>query len=132
MKLRVPPQFLSFLLAGGLAALFNWGSRFVFSLWFELEVAVILAFFVGLASGFVLMRWFVFKQAETPLLTQAGWYVLINLMALAQTWLITVGLARYALPAIGFTWHAEALAHLTGILAPIASSYLGHRFLTFK
>jgi putative flippase GtrA len=121
-----------FLLTGGLAAALNWGSGFLFALWFSLELAVVMAFMVGLITAFTLMRLFVFKTSDKPFAVQAAWFVTINLLALAQTWLVTVGLAHYAFPALGFSWHAQALAHLLGILTPVASSYLGHRHLTFK
>ena len=52
-------------------------------------------------------------------------------MALGFVWAISVGLARIVFPAIAFTWHADDIAHLIGVLAPAATSYLGHRFYTF-
>lgn len=125
-------QFLLFLLSGGIAAFLNWASRFLFSQWVSFEVAVVLAFFVGLVSGFVLMRLYVFKGITKPVLPQMSRYVLINLLALLQTLVVSIALASWVLPGMGFVKDAEALGHLTGVLVPVVSSYFGHRYLTFR
>lgn len=124
--------FARFLLAGGLAAAANWSSRFLFSRFFRYEVAVVLAFFVGLTIGFVLMRGWVFVARGRSVFRQVVPYVAVNLVALAQTFAISVLLARWALPSMGMQRGAEALAHLIGVLVPVATSYFGHKFVTFK
>ena len=125
-------RFLYFILAGGVAAGLNWGSRFLFSQVAPFEVAVIVAFFVGLISGFLLVRSFVFDGRGKPIGPQVGKYIAVNFFALLQTLLISVLLARWALPSVGITEHAEALGHLAGVLFPVVSSYFGHKFLTFR
>jgi putative flippase GtrA len=125
-------NFVFFLISGGLAAGLNWGSRFLFSEFFRFEVAVVLAFLVGLFSGFILMRVFVFNGAGKPIVPQAGKYVAVNLFALVQTLVISLVLARWLLPSFGIGEHAEALAHLVGVLVPVVTSYFGHKFLTFR
>lgn len=125
-------RFTRFLAAGGLAALINFGSRFVFSLWFPFEVAVVLAFICGLVSGFLLIRFVVFSGTEVSLASSAWRYVAINALALAQTWLISVLLAEYVLPGLGMEQGREALAHAVGIAVPVVTSYIGHKRLTFK
>ena len=125
-------QFVFFLVSGGVAAGLNWGSRFLFSEFVRFEVAVVLAFLVGLLSGFILMRAFVFNGAGKPIFPQAGKYVAVNLFALLQTLVISLLLARWLLPSLGIVEHAEALAHLVGVLVPVVTSYFGHKFLTFR
>ena len=125
-------QFLRFLASGGIAAAMNWGSRFAFSIWLPFEAAVVLAFGVGLLTGFVLMRAFVFAGAGRPVLPQASRYVLVNAAALLQTLVVSVVLARWALPAVGIEQHAEALGHLAGVLVPVVTSYFAHRAYTFR
>lgn len=125
-------QFSFFLISGGLAAVLNWGSRFLFSEFFRFEVAVVLAFLVGLITGFVLMRLFVFNGAGKPIAPQLGKYVLVNFFALLQTLAISVVFARWLLPSLGIFEHAEALAHLFGVLVPVVTSYFGHKCLTFR
>jgi len=125
-------ELLLFLVSGGIAAFLNWASRFLFSLWMPFEFAVVAAFFVGLTSGFVMMRLYVFKAGERPVMPQASKYVFINMLALVQTLIISVTLARWVLPSLGAAEHAEAMAHFVGVLAPVGTSYFGHKFLTFR
>ncbi|WP_166224513.1 GtrA family protein [Pseudomonas atagonensis] len=125
-------QFAFFLASGGLAAGLNWGSRFLFSVFFQFEIAVVLAFLVGLLSGFILMRLFVFDGAGKPLAPQIGKYIVVNLLALAQTLIISIVFARWVLPAMGIVQYVEATAHLIGVLIPVVTSYFGHKLLTFR
>lgn len=125
-------QLLYFIFSGGVAAGLNWGSRFLFSKVAPFEVAVVLAFFVGLFSGFILMRFFVFDGGGKPIFPQAGKYIVVNFFALLQTLLITLILTCWALPAVGITDNAEALGHLLGVVVPVVTSYFCHKFLTFR
>jgi putative flippase GtrA len=125
-------QFRDFLLAGALAAAANFASRFLFSRWVRYEWAVLMAFCVGLIVGFVLMRTYVFHARDGAILGQSIKFLGVNLLAAAQTLVISVALAKWALPAIGLAAHAEALGHLAGVCAPIITSYFGHRLLTFR
>ena len=128
----VPSQFLRYLAAGGVAAAANYLSRFAFSAWFTFETAVVLAFFVGLATGFVLMRQFVFDGAGKPVAPQAAKYVMVNLVALVLTVGVSSLLARWLLPALGVDRHVEAIAHAFGVAVPVLTSYFGHRMATFR
>ena len=125
-------EFHRFLAAGAIAAAANFGSRFLFSQWMRFEWAVLCAFGVGLAVGFSLMRTFVFNATGKGLGRQLAWFVAVNVLAAAQTFAISVVLARWALPAVGVHRFAEAAGHLVGVLTPIITSYLGHRLLTFR
>ena len=125
-------QFLFFLLSGGIAAALNWGSRFVFSRWMAFEWAVVCAYGVGMATAFILMRTIAFEGRGKPALPQAGRFALVNAAALAQTWIVSVVMTRWALPSVGITTHAEALGHLVGVLFPVFTSYIAHRKYTFR
>lgn len=126
------PQFARFLFAGGIAAGANYGSRFLFSRWVGYEQAIVLAYLVGMFVAFVLMRGHVFEAKGKALAPQIAKFVGVNILALSQTLIISVVLARWALPALGIDEHAKALAHLVGVLVPVATSYFGHKFLTFR
>ena len=125
-------QIARFLAAGGIAAAANWGSRIAFSHWMPFEAAVVAAYLVGMAIAFVLMRAFVFAAGERPVAVQAGRFALVNVAALAQTFLVSVLLARWILPALGVDDHAEAIAHLVGVAVPVATSFVGHRAYSFR
>lgn len=125
-------QFVRFLLCGGLAAGLNWASRFLFSIWLPFEYAVMAAFFVGLISGYLLMRLYVFETKQEAGLLQISKYVAVNMLALVQTLIISVVLLRWVLPALGVFNQADAIAHLIGVLTPVVTSYFGHKFITFR
>lgn len=131
MKQRVF-EIARFLIAGGVAAAANWSSRFAFSVYFRYEIAVVFAFLVGLTTGFLLMRGWVFLGHRSGVARQASMYFLVNLFALAQTLIISVALARWALPALGIDRGVEGIAHLVGVLMPVFTSYILHKRATFK
>ena len=126
------PQFIRFLLAGGIAAAANFGSRFVFSQWLPYSVAIVLAYLVGMSVAFVLMRRHVFTGSRGALGPQIAKFVGVNLLAVLQTLLISLALVRWVLPALGVVTYNEAIAHLIGVVVPVFTSYFGHRLLTFK
>ncbi len=124
-------RFFKFLIAGGTAAALNFGSRFIFSEFMPFEYAIVCAFFVGLTSGFILNKTLVFGPTDNTVRTQIGAYVAVNLIALLQTWIVTLLMASALIPSLGVTI-GEALAHLCGIVVPACTSYFGHKYLTFK
>jgi putative flippase GtrA len=126
------PQFLRFLVAGGIAAAGNFGSRFVFSLVLPYGGAIVAAYLTGMAIAFVLMRGHVFDASKGAVLPQIAKFIAVNILAVLQTLVISLVLARMVLPALGVTQDAEAVAHLAGVLVPVVTSYFGHKLLTFK
>jgi putative flippase GtrA len=132
MRALLQSQFLRFLLAGGVAAAANFGSRFLFSQWTGYGVAIVLAYLVGMAVAFLLMRQHVFAAAEGTLSKQVPRFILVNVLAVLQTLIISLLLARWLLPRLGIVEHAEAIAHAVGVAVPAVTSYFGHRLLTFR
>ena len=126
------PMPVRFVLAGALAALVNFGSRVLLSLYFHYAVAIVIAYGLGMATAFLLNRRFVFLASVNRLHQQILWFVAVNVLALAQTLAVSLLLADVVLPAIGVTWHAHELAHAAGIVIPIVTSYLGHKHWTFR
>lgn len=125
-------QFTTFLLAGGLAAAANIGSRAVLSRWIPFPAAVTLAYGVGMSVAFVLMRRYVFMAEAEPLGRQMVAFLLVNALALAQTFFVSLVLAYWLLPAFGVREHAEFLAHLAGVAVPVFTSFFAHRHGTFR
>ena len=130
--MRADQQFLRFALAGGLAALANFGSRFVFSLWLPYAAAIVAAYVVGMVVAFVLMRRFVFPAHTRPLQHQVLSFAVVNGLAVAQTLVVSLFLAGWALPRWGVRAHAEAIAHAVGVAVPVLTSFLAHRAVTFR
>ena len=94
-------QFVAFLITGGLAAGVNFGSRIIYSHWLDFSSAIILAYLTGMVTAFVLAKLFVFKESKQALHHSAIYFVLVNLVAVAQTWLISMGLYYWAFPVFG-------------------------------
>jgi putative flippase GtrA len=129
LRLTTPARFV---LAGGLAAIVNFSTRIGLSLVLPYAAAIVIAYFIGMITAFVLNRRYVFAGSARPLAQQMFWFVAINLLALVQTLLVSLLFARYVLPYCGVTWHSEEIAHAIGIVVPIVTSYLGHRHVTFR
>ena len=125
-------QFLLFLLTGGTAAAVNFGSRILYSVWIPFSYAVILAYLTGMVTAFVLAKLFVFKASQQSMQRSAIFFVLVNLVAIAQTWAISMLLLYVVFPAWGFSFYAAESAHAVGVVVPVFTSYLGHKRWSFK
>jgi len=119
-------------LAGAVAAVVNFGSRVLLSLALPFAAAIVFAYALGMATAFVLIRQFVFKEATNRLHEQLGWFIAVNALAAVQTLVVSLVMAHFVLPWAGVTWHAHEIAHAVGILAPIFTSYVAHERLTFR
>ena len=122
---------MMFLLTGGFAAVVNFGSRILYSVWLDFSMAIILAYVTGMLTAFVLFRTFVFNRSLRSVHRSAVAFVLVNLLALLQTWAISVGLANYLLPYLGVRWPTLEVAHAIGVIFPVFTSYLGHKHWSF-
>jgi putative flippase GtrA len=127
----VNSEFMRFVLAGGIAAATNISSRWLMSSIMPFEVAVVVAYLIGMITAFILARKFVFDKSERHVKSEAMRFVLVNLMALGQVWIVSVGLADWVFPKIGLVWQAELIAHTIGVLSPVVASYFGHKYFTF-
>jgi Predicted membrane protein len=129
MRIRTP---LLFLCAGGIAALINLGTRALYNLVLPYEISVLLAFFSSMGAAFILFKYTVFRAGGTGRLPhEVGVFVLVNLLALLQTFCISVGCNNYLFPWLGMNWHPATVAHALGVGFPVFTSYIGHKHLTF-
>jgi len=124
-------QFIAFVVAGGLAAIVNIGSRIVFNLMMPYEISILVAYVCGMTVAYFLNKKFVFAASGRGVTSEYVRFTLVNLAAVAQVWIVSVGLARLLFPAMGFNWHAETVAHVIGVLVPVFASYLGHKHFSF-
>jgi putative flippase GtrA len=125
-------QFLVFLLTGGFAAAVNFGSRILYNRAMPFSSAVICAYITGMITAFVLAKLFVFRDSEQATHRAAGWFVLVNVVAVAQTWAISMLLVKWVLPALGVTMFTREIAHGVGVVVPVFTSYLGHKHFSFR
>lgn len=125
-------QFVAFLITGGVAATANFGSRIVYNVWVGFSTAIILAYITGMITAFVLARIFVFRDSGRTLHASAFYFVLVNIFAAAQTWVISIVLALYVLPSMGVENFVREIAHAVGVIVPVFTSFVGHKYLSFR
>ena len=124
-------RFALFLFAGGTAALVNILSRIAFNWLMPYEVAIVVAYLCGMTTAYLLNKRFVFASSGRGVASEYTRFALVNLAAVAQVWVVSVGLARLVFPALSFIWHAETVAHVIGVTIPVFTSYLGHKHFSF-
>ncbi|MBV6815665.1 GtrA family protein [Xanthomonas campestris pv. passiflorae] len=125
-------QALLFLVAGGIAAGANFGSRIALSHIIPYVPAIVTAYVIGMITAFALNRAFVFKNPTNSVRSQAVWFVLINLLAVAQTVLISLSLSHWLLKGMASKELAETIAHAVGVAFPVFTSFAGHKYLSFR
>lgn len=125
-------QFVLFLVTGGTAAVVNFLSRIVYNQSMSFSASVVLAYLTGMLLAFVLARLFVFRASTQPLHWSALLFVVVNGVAILQTWAISVALAYWVLPSLGVERFVPEIAHAVGVAVPVFTSYLGHRRWTFR
>jgi energy-coupling factor transport system substrate-specific component len=131
-SLYLSRQFGRFLLAGGLAAIVNWASRFAFNLVMSYGVAVVAAFAVGMAVGFVLNKYYVFPYSRRPVAAEMSFFVLFNLAAFPVVWAIAYVLGERLLPGLLPRQLALALGHGCAVAAPALVNFVLHKAITFR
>jgi putative flippase GtrA len=121
-----------FLLLGGLCAGVNVLARYLLTPAIGFGAAVPVAYLIGMALAYCLFRWFVFGSSGRGVGSEVKRFVVVNLVALMLVFVVSINLARVVFPAIGFTWMADDIAHVIGVLTPALSSWIGHDRYTFR
>lgn len=130
-KQRSIAEFMIFLGLGGLAAGTNLIARYLLNFIMPFEVAVVLAYMAGMVVAFILFGKLLFVDSKNKLARRISRFIQVNLLGAALAWLVSVFMARIALPAINWTFHPLEVAHLVGVAAPVATSYVLHKRYTF-
>ncbi len=125
-------QFIFFIITGGLAALVNIASRIIINKFTSYSVSIVLAYCLGMISAFYLNKVFVFTKSINSTRKSFLLFSFVNVIAILQTWGVSILLAFYILPLIDIREYADDIAHVIGVIIPVFTSYLGHKYLTFK
>ncbi|PWY57012.1 hypothetical protein DGG96_01215 [Legionella qingyii] len=125
-------QFITFIVAGAIAVTVNFCSRIFYSYEFSFSLSIILAYITGMIASFILGKLFVFKNSQQTFLRSILFFILINLIGMLQTWLVSLFLAYHILPALGIKSFTLEIAHAIGLVFPTFTTYLGHKFFTFR
>lgn len=125
-------QFVTFLITGGMAAAVNFGSRIIYNLWLDFSAAVIVAYITGMITAFFLAKAYVFTESKRTFRHSATLFTVVNIAAIVQTWAVSMVMAYYVLPKVGFDQFVHEIAHAAGVVFPVFTSYLGHKYWSFK
>ncbi|MCE0723013.1 GtrA family protein [Legionella resiliens] len=123
-------QFIAFIIAGAIAVTVNFCSRIIYSYSFSFSTSILLAYITGMVVSFILVKFFVFKTSQQTLTRSIIYFILINLIGMSQTLLVSLLFAHYFLPAMDIK--SLEIAHAIGLASPAFTTYLGHKFLTFR
>lgn len=125
-------RFIVFVLTGGFAAGVNVLARIALSFVMSFQLAVIVAYLIAMVVAYALSRKFVFEPSGRSVSEELSKFAIVNLVAIIQVWLVTMGLRYYILPAIGWTLYPELVSHMIGVASPVLTSYLGHKHFSFR
>lgn len=125
-------QFIVFLMVGLISLIINFCSRIIYNYSFSFSTSIILAYVTGMIAAFTLGKLFVFKNSKQTLTRSIIFFILVNLVGMLQTWFFSLLLAYYVLPALDVQSHTRVIAHLLGLTSPMFTSFLGHKFFTFR
>jgi putative flippase GtrA len=126
------PQFVRFLVTGGLAALVNFSVGFLLARLLPYNLDLVVGHVSGMVAAFILFELFVFGESSHEKPKSMGLFVMVNLLALLQTYLIGSALEEWLFPEIGFELHPETVARIIAIGFPVLTSFLGHKYFTFR
>lgn len=124
-------EFVRFIVVGGIAALVNFVSRIAYSEVMTFRLAIIVAYITGMITAFILSKWVVFDASGKHIGKELYYFTLVNIAAVIQVWVISVGLAEYVFPRMKLIVFREEIAHLIGLGVPVITSYYGHKHISF-
>jgi len=132
--LQMLKQLSKYSLSGGLAAIFNFGSRIIYELLFTFNTSLVLAYFTGLLINYNLCRHYVFDEGKSASIKkQYPVFVVVALVGL----LITYGATHLGLRILSITIPldselAKSCSHIFGIGCGFLVNFFGHKTVTFK
>ena len=130
-KTFISKQFFHFLVAGGIAACINFSVGFVLAGLVPLHGDIVVGYLAGMLTAFFIFEK-VFGEHSESREKSVQIFILVNLLGLVQTWVVYVILKDYLFPGINYHLYAAEMARAIAIIVPLFSSFIGHKFFTFK
>ncbi len=126
-------RFLIYILSCIAAAGINFASRIFLGLYMAYTPSIIVAYLFRMITAYTLSRLFVFEAKQNNLAKQAFYFFIISMIGMIQTIFISLLLSHYVFPhLLANQFLIEEYAHFIGICFPAFTSYLGHKYLSFK
>ncbi len=124
-------QFIKFFTVGVSAALIHWLSRIILNLYFTFNISVLLAYFFGIGSAYVLNRIFVFPNSQKPIHEQIYKFLLINILFLPVVWFFSVFIYSLFLN-FSISFYPAAIAHGIAVSLPMLLTFILYKFFAFE
>lgn len=124
-------RFILFVIAAGLSVPVNLLSRVGFSFVVPFSVAIVLSQICGVIVAYTLTKVFVFEPSRRDVHREFSRFVLVNLISLAQTWLVAVGLVDIVFPALKMAFYPEFVGHFIGLATTSVTSFILHKRFSF-
>lgn len=128
----VSRQFLRFLVAGGIAAIVNFSVGFSLSGLLPFHGDIIAGHLSGMVVAFILFGREVFDESGNSQIRKVLIFTAVNTAALMQTYIVYYLLTHFVFPYAAFILYADVIARATAIVTPIFTSFLGHKYFTFR
>lgn len=125
-------EFIKFLTVSGFAAAINFLSRIIINYFTSYAAAIVLAYFVGMVTAFSLNKTFVFQKGKKNSAKQFMVFTSVNIAAIIQTLVISILFRDYFFPYVDFKFYNDEVAHVIGLSVPAFTSFLGHKYFSFK
>lgn len=122
---------LRFLIAGGFAALVNWLIRFPLSTILPFDIAVAIAYAIGMVVGFTLYSRWVFAPTTISLASQIVRFIAVNAAGAIVVIVVAPEFASLIAKSGATESFALAAGHAAAIAVGAAVNYSGHKFITF-
>ena len=84
-----------------------------------------------MVTFYLLAKTFVFKGSNQSYAKSIFYFVCVNILAVSQTWLISIGLANY-FPEIGLLKFQKRDCPWHWSFGPVFTSYFGHKYFSFS
>ncbi len=130
IKLFFTKQFIKFFAVGLTAAIIHWISRIIINLYFSFNLSVLLAYFFGILSAYILNRIYVFPNSNKPMYEQIYKFLIINLSFLPIVWFCSIFIYSLLLK-ISISFYPEAIAHGIAVSLPMLITFILYKFLAF-
>ena len=124
--------FFKFIFTGGIAALVNIFTRFIFSFFLNFTLSILFSYLIAMLLAYFLARSFVFKKSKKPFFSSLAVFSLVNLFAICQTLLISLITKEYLSDKILNIQYIYFISHTLGVVTPVFTSFIGHKYLSFK
>jgi putative flippase GtrA len=126
-------QFILFVAAGCVAALANFLSRIFFSSCnIPFYLAVVLAYLLGMFIAFLLFNYVVFKRNTNSMGKSVIGFTIVNIIGILITLAVSSFMYYCLLPAVNYNYCSAELSHFTGISFTTFTSFIGHKFFSFR